>query len=144
MSNIECRKFDVRCFRHSPHYPDGVWRTISGNIRKSTCRCDAGAGAQASDLEHGPEDHDRFGHPLQFETPRYDDFPALTLARRAGESGGTLPAVMNAANEVAVAAFLARQLRFPQIWQTVEEVMNQHATVAHPDLDAILRADQWA
>ena len=81
---------------------------------------------------------------LQFETPRYDDFPALNLARRAGESGGTLPAVMNAANEVAVAAFLARQLRFPQIWQTVEEVMSRHATVAHPDLDAILRADQWA
>jgi 1-deoxy-D-xylulose-5-phosphate reductoisomerase len=81
---------------------------------------------------------------LQFETPRYEDFPALNLARRAGESGGTLPAVMNAANEVAVAAFLDRQVRFPQIWQTVEKVMNQHAIVAHPDLDAILRADQWA
>ncbi|HXQ02387.1 MAG TPA: 1-deoxy-D-xylulose-5-phosphate reductoisomerase [Candidatus Udaeobacter sp.] len=81
---------------------------------------------------------------LEFFTPRYDDFPALNLARRAGETGGTLPAVMNAANEVAVAGFLDRQVRFPDIWQIVEEVMNRHTTVAHPDLDAILEADQWA
>jgi 1-deoxy-D-xylulose-5-phosphate reductoisomerase len=81
---------------------------------------------------------------LQFETPRYGDFPALNLARRAGETGGTLPAVMNASNEVAVAAFLDRQVRFPDIWQIVEDVMNRHTSVAHPDLDAILRADQWA
>jgi len=81
---------------------------------------------------------------LEFEIPRYNDFPALNLARRAGETSGTLPAVMNAANEVAVAAFLNRQLRFPQIWQTVEKVMDRHSTVAHPDLDAILAADQWA
>ena len=81
---------------------------------------------------------------LEFFPPRYQDFPALNLARRAGESGGTLPAVMNAANEVAVASFLARQIRFPQIWQTVSQVMDRHRTVAHPDLDAILAADQWA
>jgi 1-deoxy-D-xylulose-5-phosphate reductoisomerase len=81
---------------------------------------------------------------LEFFTPRYDDFPALNLARRAGETGGTLPAVMNAANEIAVAAFLDRQVRFPGIWHIVEEVMNQHTPVAHPDLDAILEADQWA
>ena len=81
---------------------------------------------------------------LEFFTPRYDDFPALNLARRAGETGGTLPAVMNAANEVAVAGFLDRQVRFPDIWQIVEEVMNRHRPVAHPDLDAILQADQWA
>jgi 1-deoxy-D-xylulose-5-phosphate reductoisomerase len=81
---------------------------------------------------------------LEFFTPRYNDFPALKLARRAGETGGTLPAVMNATNEIAVAAFLDRQLSFPSIWQIVEEVMNRHASVAHPDLNAILRADQWA
>jgi 1-deoxy-D-xylulose-5-phosphate reductoisomerase len=81
---------------------------------------------------------------LEFFTPRYEDFPALNLGRRAGETGGTLPAVMNAANEIAVAAFLARQLRFPQIRETVERVMDRHTTIAHPDLDAILRADQWA
>ena len=81
---------------------------------------------------------------LEFFTPRYDDFPAMNLARRAGETGGTLPAVMNAANEIAVAAFLNRQVRFPDIWRIVEEVMNRHAPVAHSDLDAILQADQWA
>jgi len=81
---------------------------------------------------------------LEFFTPRYEDFPALNLARRAGETGGTLPAVMNAANEVAVAGFLDRQVRFPDIWQIVEEVMDRHTSVAHPDLDAILQADQWA
>src|SRR6476660_6532182 len=81
---------------------------------------------------------------LEFSTPRYDDFPALNLARSAGEIGGTLPAVMNAANEIAVAAFLDRKVRFPEIWEIVEQVMNQHTPVAHADLDAILGADQWA
>jgi len=81
---------------------------------------------------------------LEFFSPRYEDFPALNLARRAGESGGTLPAVMNAANEIAVAAFLDRQVAFPSIWQIVETVMDRHTSVAHPDLDAILAADQWA
>jgi 1-deoxy-D-xylulose-5-phosphate reductoisomerase len=81
---------------------------------------------------------------LEFSTPRYDDFPALNLARRAGEIGGTLPAVMNAANEIAVAAFLDHTVRFPEIWEIVEQVMNQHTPVAHADLDAILGADQWA
>jgi 1-deoxy-D-xylulose-5-phosphate reductoisomerase len=81
---------------------------------------------------------------LEFATPRYEDFPALNLTRRAGEAGGTLPAVLNAANEIAVSAFLERKISFPRIWQTVEQVMNRHSNVAHPDLDAILRADQWA
>ena len=81
---------------------------------------------------------------LEFATPRYDDFPALNLARRAGDAGGTLPAVLNASNEIAVAAFLARRISFPRIWQTVEEVMNRHSPVAQPTLDAILRADQRA
>src|SRR5256886_3342666 len=81
---------------------------------------------------------------LEFFSPRYKDFPALGLARRAGESGGTLPAVMNAANETAVAAFLDRRVGFPSIWQIVEKAMDEHASIAHPDLDAILAADQWA
>ena len=78
---------------------------------------------------------------LEFEPPRLADFPALGLAREAGEAGGTLPAVLNAANEVAVAAFLAGRISFPRIWGVVEQVMGTHALVAAPDLDAILRAD---
>ena len=81
---------------------------------------------------------------LEFAAPRYDDFPALNLARRAGEAGGTLPAVLNAANEIAVSAFLDRRMKFPRIWQLVEDVMNRHRVVAQPDLDEILAADQWA
>ena len=81
---------------------------------------------------------------LKFARPRYDDFPALGLARRAGETGGTLPAVLNAANEIAVSAFLEKHMSFPQIWQTVEQVMDAHESVAQPDLDEILRADHWA
>ena len=81
---------------------------------------------------------------LKFAQPRYGDFPALNLARRAGATGGTLPAVLNAANEVAVSSFLEKRMRFPQIWQTVEQVMNAHESIAHPGLDEILQADQWA
>ncbi len=81
---------------------------------------------------------------LEFAAPRLEDFPALNLARRAGETGGTLPAVMNAANEVAVSAFLDRRISFPSIWHLVEEVMNRHTSVANPSLDAILEADCWA
>ncbi|HET7227955.1 MAG TPA: 1-deoxy-D-xylulose-5-phosphate reductoisomerase [Chthoniobacterales bacterium] len=81
---------------------------------------------------------------LKFAQPRYGDFPALNLARRAGETGGTLPAVLNAANEVAVSFFLEKRMRFPQIWQTVERVMNAHESIAQPGLDEILQADQWA
>jgi len=81
---------------------------------------------------------------LNFAAPRLDDFPALNLARVAGETGGTLPAVMNAANEVAVSAFLDRQISFPRIWHSVEEVMSRHQAVAKPSLDAILEADRWA
>src|ERR1051326_1988775 len=90
-----------------------------------------------------PLDFGKVGQ-LEFATPRYEDFPALDLARRAGEEGGTLPAVLNAANEVAVSAFLDRKISFPRIWQMVAAVMDRHTNVAHPDLDAILRADQWA
>lgn len=81
---------------------------------------------------------------LEFSTPRYDDFPALNLARRAGETGGTLPAVMNAANEIAVAAFLDGRVRFPDIWGIVDNTMSRHTPVARPNLDAILEADHWA
>jgi 1-deoxy-D-xylulose-5-phosphate reductoisomerase len=81
---------------------------------------------------------------LDFAAPRLDDFPALNLARAAGETGGTLPAVMNAANEIAVSAFLDRRISFPRIWQSVEEVMRRHESIAKPSLDAILEADRWA
>ena len=78
---------------------------------------------------------------LNFEPPRTADFPALDLARSAGEAGGTLPAVFNAANEVAVAAFLDERIAFPRIWAIVAQVMARHRVVANAGLDAILAAD---
>ena len=81
---------------------------------------------------------------LTFEAPDEERFPALKLARRAGETGGTLPAVMNAANEVAVEAFLKQKINFPQITETVRRVMDAHTVVTHPTLEKILEADAWA
>lgn len=81
---------------------------------------------------------------LEFEAPRTADFPALDLARWSAEAGGTLPAVLNAANEVAVDAFLAGRCSFPAIWQTVEAVMRAHVHEAHPSLNVILAADAEA
>jgi 1-deoxy-D-xylulose-5-phosphate reductoisomerase len=81
---------------------------------------------------------------LTFEEPDVARFPALELAKRAGEEGGTLPAVLNAANEAAVAAFLDRKITFPQISEIVARVMDSHKVVSHPDLKQILAADAWA
>jgi 1-deoxy-D-xylulose-5-phosphate reductoisomerase len=81
---------------------------------------------------------------LTFEEPDAERFPALKLARRAGETGGTLPAVLNAANEVAVAAFVNRKINFPQITEIVRCTMDAHKVVLHPTLEQILEADAWA
>jgi 1-deoxy-D-xylulose-5-phosphate reductoisomerase len=81
---------------------------------------------------------------LTFEAPDEDRFPALRLARRAGEAGGTSPAVLNAANEIAVDAFVNRRISFLQITETVKVTMDRHTVVEHPSLDEILAADTWA
>jgi 1-deoxy-D-xylulose-5-phosphate reductoisomerase len=81
---------------------------------------------------------------LTFEEPDMERFPALNLARRAGEVGGTLPAVLNAANEVAVETFVNRKINFPQITETVRHTMERHKTILHPALEQILEADAWA
>lgn len=82
---------------------------------------------------------------LRFEAPRWDDFPALNLARHAGITGGTMPAMYNAANEVAVQAFVEGRLSFPGIWQTVEKTLAASTPEDyHGQLDIILAADAWA
>ena len=81
---------------------------------------------------------------LSFEAPDEKRFPALRLAREAGEAGGTLPGVFNAANEVAVEAFLNEQISFSRIWGIVDEVMQSHRTEKNPSLKAIVAADEWA
>ena len=81
---------------------------------------------------------------LEFEAPRDDDFPALNLARKAGLTGGTLPAVFNAANEVAVDAFRAGHLPFPGIWECVAATMGAHDIQPSSSLSAVTAADAWA
>jgi len=81
---------------------------------------------------------------LTFEEPDAERFPALNLARRAGRVGGTLPAVLNAANEVAVDAFVNGRIKFPQIPELVGRTMECHSMVSHPTLEQILDADAWA
>lgn len=81
---------------------------------------------------------------LTFEAPDTETFPSLNYAKQAITIGGTLPAVMNAANEVAVQRFLAGDLSFRGIFALVERVMEAHQVVAHPDLPAVVAADAWA
>ena len=81
---------------------------------------------------------------LDFEAPDLARFPCLRIARAAAESGGTAPAVLNAANEVAVAAFLEGRLNFGGIPAVIEGVLERHAVQPVADLAAALAADGWA
>lgn len=81
---------------------------------------------------------------LEFFPPDLERFPSLQLAYDAAREGGTMPAVMNAANEVAVAGFLAGKLRFMDIPKVVEEVMARHSRDRVDDIAHVLAADQWA
>ena len=78
---------------------------------------------------------------LEFEAARRDVFPAIDLAVRAGTEGGTLPAVYNAANEVAVDAFINKKIGFTDIWKLVAKVMDSHVWMAGKSLDELIAAD---
>lgn len=81
---------------------------------------------------------------LDFQAPDEQRFPCLRLARQAAEAGNSAPAVLNAANEVAVEAFLGRRIRFPEIAGMIEQVLDQEPVVPLPSLDAVFAADQRA
>ncbi|GLO41550.1 MULTISPECIES: 1-deoxy-D-xylulose-5-phosphate reductoisomerase [Pseudomonas] len=81
---------------------------------------------------------------LDFQAPDEQRFPCLRLARQAAEAGNSAPAVLNAANEVAVDAFLQRRIRFPEIAGMIEQVLDQEPVVPLPSLDAVFAADQRA
>jgi 1-deoxy-D-xylulose-5-phosphate reductoisomerase len=81
---------------------------------------------------------------LHFHEPPAGRFPCLGLAIAAGRAGGTLPAVMNAANEVAVNQFLDKRIPFAGIWRLTGSVMERHGNRTHPSLGDILEADAWA
>jgi 1-deoxy-D-xylulose-5-phosphate reductoisomerase len=81
---------------------------------------------------------------LEFLPPDEDRFPCLRLGYEAGRAGGTMPAAMNAANEVAVNAFLEEKIPFPAIARVIEAVMVRHAPVDISSLEVVLSADSWA
>jgi 1-deoxy-D-xylulose-5-phosphate reductoisomerase len=81
---------------------------------------------------------------ITFEQPDLDRFPCLRLAYRALESGGTMSAVLNAANEIAVQAFLDGRIRLSEIAEINEAAMDEHEPVAASTLEAVLSADEWA
>ncbi len=82
--------------------------------------------------------------PLTFKKPDLDKFPCLALAYTAGKAGGTLPAVLNASNEMAVQAFLDRRIPFVKIPEVISRTMEIHSVVANPELPDIIEADRWA
>jgi 1-deoxy-D-xylulose-5-phosphate reductoisomerase len=81
---------------------------------------------------------------LTFEEPDLARFPCLGLAYRAGEAGGAQPAVLNAANEIAVAAFLDGRLPYTGIYPIIDRTLDQYRPEAEADLDGIIAADRWA
>ena len=81
---------------------------------------------------------------LSFYPPDEEKFPCLRLAFEACRTGSTMPAVLNAANEIAVYAFLKKSIAFYDIPLVIEQVMASHTPCAKPDLEAILQADAWA
>ena len=82
--------------------------------------------------------------PLEFFPVDRGRFPSLDLAYGALRAGGTAPAALNAANEIAVHAFLSRRLDFPGIPRLVEKVLQRHRAVPVTSLESVLEADAWS
>ncbi|GAF69455.1 unnamed protein product, partial [marine sediment metagenome] len=81
---------------------------------------------------------------LTFEPPDLDTFPCLKLAIEAGKKGGTYPAVLCGADEVAVELFLSQRIKFIEIANLIKQALEQHQAITHPSLEEILAADAWA
>jgi 1-deoxy-D-xylulose-5-phosphate reductoisomerase len=81
---------------------------------------------------------------LTFNRPDLKKFPSLALCMHVAQRGGTLPSVLNAADEEAVEAYLKREIRFTQIYEVVEKIVKKHKIINQPSLKQILEADQWA
>jgi len=81
---------------------------------------------------------------MHFEKPDLEKFPCLALAYQAARQLGTMPAVLNAANEVSVSNFLNKRISFLAIPKIIEKVMRRHARIANPGFAEIMAADSWA
>ena len=81
---------------------------------------------------------------ISFGTPDMESFPCLALAIESARVGGSLPSVMNAANEEAVYKFLKDEIKFTDIPRICREVMDAHTVISDPELSEVLSADRWA
>ncbi|MBX8485421.1 1-deoxy-D-xylulose-5-phosphate reductoisomerase [Pseudomonas cichorii] len=124
-------------------YVDGSVLAQLGNPDMRTPIANALAWPQRMDSGVSPLDLFRIGQ-LDFEEPDEERFPCLRLARQAAQAGGSAPAMLNAANEVAVAAFLDRRIGYLEIAGMIEEVLNLEPAVAVEELDAVFAADAKA
>nr|WP_202119590.1 1-deoxy-D-xylulose-5-phosphate reductoisomerase [Pseudomonas otitidis] len=124
-------------------YVDGSVLAQLGNPDMRTPIAHALAWPERVDSGVAPLDLFRVGR-LDFQEPDEGRFPCLRLARQAAEAGGSAPAMLNAANEVAVAAFLERRIRFTEIASIIDEVLNREAALAVESLDAVVEADARA
>lgn len=124
-------------------YVDGSVLAQLGNPDMRTPIAHALAWPERVDSGVAPLDLFRVGR-LDFQEPDEGRFPCLRLARQAAEAGGSAPAMLNAANEIAVAAFLERRIRFTEIASIIDQVLNREAALAVESLDAVVEADAHA
>ncbi|MGY4490250.1 1-deoxy-D-xylulose-5-phosphate reductoisomerase [Pseudomonas sp. TE3610] len=124
-------------------YVDGSVLAQMGNPDMRTPIAHALAWPERIDSGVAPLDLFAVGR-LDFEAPDEQRFPCLRLARQAAQAGHSAPTTLNAANEVAVAAFLERRIRYPEIARMIEDVMGQEPVVALDALDAVFAADARA
>lgn len=88
--------------------------------------------------------YDPFGQTLNFDRPDTESFPCLNLAYQAAGIGGTMPAVLNGANEIAVDSFLKEKIRFVDIPEVIDAVMQNHSLVSNPTIEDVVGADNWS
>ena len=88
--------------------------------------------------------YDPFGQRLSFDRPDTESFPCLNLAYQAAGIGGTMPAVLNGANEIAVASFLKEKISFVDIPEVIDAVMQSHSLVSSPTIEDVIGADNWS
>ncbi len=124
-------------------YVDGSVLAQMGNPDMRTPIAHALAWPERMDSGVAPLDLFAVGR-LDFEAPDEQRFPCLRLARQAAQAGNSAPTMLNAANEVAVAAFLERRIRYPEIARMIEDVMSLEPVVALDALDAVFAADARA
>jgi 1-deoxy-D-xylulose-5-phosphate reductoisomerase len=84
------------------------------------------------------------GLKMEFDKPDLEKFPCLNYAMEASKIGGTMPVVLNAADEVAVSLFLEKKIKFVDIPKIVEKTMSKHKVIQNPNLNQILEVDVWA